>query len=423
MIERKPHKNIQYFFLKNYKLLNKKIEMKKKTLLLLTLFLAINLYSQVEFEKGYYIDNFNKKIECLIKNIGWKYSPNEFDYKFSKESEKEESINIKNAKEFGIYGKYKFIRKVVNIDQSSTKLKELSNERKPNFKEKKVFLKVLIEGKASLFSYRELYFYSIHNLKIEPLVFKEYYNKYKQIFKNNDYKNQLLKDLECTSITVNKLENLNYKKRELVNLFIAYNQCKNEIFENFTKKQKSDLFNLNIRPGLNSYSLSIGNDRTITRDVDFDTEIGYRFGVEFEFIMGLHKNKWALIIEPTYQNYKSEKTISAFFDTQNVTVDYKSIEVPIGLRHYLFLNKNSKFFVNASFVIDFNNKKSVINFEKNSNLDIKTAHNLALGIGYKQNDKYSLEFRYHTPRNLLKNSSYFENDFNTLSFIFGYTIF
>ncbi|WP_439130582.1 tRNA modification GTPase [Polaribacter sp.] len=397
--------------------------MKKNLLFLICLLFTINFYAQAIFEKGYYIDNSNQKFECFIKNEGWKYNPSEFEYKFSKESEKEQSVDLKNAKEFSIYGKYKFIRKAVKIDQSSTELNELSYERNPILQEQEIFLKVLIEGKASLYSYRDKYFYSINNAKIEQLIFKEYYNKDKQVLKNNDYKRQVLKDLQCAPITTEKLEKLDYLKSELVDLFIAYNKCKNENFENFTKKQKRDLFNLNFRPGLNYSSISLERLNLNRTDINFDPKIGFRFGVELEFITSVFKNKWALIFEPTYQHFKTETTAQTYFGSsfegENVKIDYTTIELPIGIRHYLFLNKKSKFFINASFVININNN-SIIDFEKRQDLDIETSNNLVFGIGYKNNDKYSLEFRYHFPRGILRE---YTTSYNTVSVIFGYTLF
>ena len=88
-------------------------------------------------------------------------------------------------------------------------------------------------------------------------------------------------------------------------------------------------------------------------------------------------------------------------------VDYSSIEFPVGLRHYLFLSNNSKVFINASYIFDLSSKSS-IEFTRNdgSNLDsieIETRSNLAIGIGYKQNDRYSLEVRYQTNREILRN--------------------
>lgn len=58
--------------------------MKKRILFLLITILSLNCYSQISFQKGYYIDNTNQKINCLIKNIDWKNNPTEFEYNYPK---------------------------------------------------------------------------------------------------------------------------------------------------------------------------------------------------------------------------------------------------------------------------------------------------------------------------------------------------
>src|SRR5690606_27529725 len=162
-------------------------------------------------------------------------------------------------------------------------------------------------------------------------------------------------------------------------------ECFNKDLTYFESKQKGHSFNLNIRPRLNSSSLSISNNNFKT--INFDNELAFGIGLEAEFILPFNKNKWAIAIEPTYQNYKSEKIIA--------NIDYSSIEIPVSLRHYFFINKNSKIFLNASFVLDFSSNSSVelTRFDGTlyKSLEIKTRNNVALGIGYKQNDKYSLE--------------------------------
>ena len=75
--------------------------MKKRLLFILTTLLAFSSYSQISFEKGYYINNKNQKINCLIKNNDWMNTPNKFEYKLLEESEVKIGT-LKAIKEFGI---------------------------------------------------------------------------------------------------------------------------------------------------------------------------------------------------------------------------------------------------------------------------------------------------------------------------------
>ncbi len=395
--------------------------MRRQPLLFLITILSFNCYSQISFEKGYYINDSDQKVECLIKNVDWKNNPTKFEYKLTEDSEKK-IATTKTIKEFGVLNASKYRRCLVNIDRSRNTVGEMSNHRKPVFKEEVLFLKVLIEGKASLYSFEDgnlnRYFYNKDNAEVEQLVFKYYLTPNDQVRENKRYKQQLFNDLKCSNVTIDKVENVDYNKGDLINFFVEYNKCSNEEFINFEKKQKKNLFNLSIRPGFSMSSLSIDQNVSNLRDTDFDSEMSFRFGVEAELIMPFNKNKWTVILEPTYQHFKSEKELT----TQNVKADYKSIELPIGVRHYFFLNENSKIFVNGSYIIDFSSN-SVVDFEFGTDLEIKTRNNLAFGVGYKYNNRYSLEMRYHTNREVLYTHPLWDSDFRSFSIILGYALF
>lgn len=395
--------------------------MKKLLLCLLFIGININCYSQIVFEKGYFINNSDQKIACLIENVDWKNNPSEFEYKLSENSEIKKAT-ITSVKEFGIYGTSKYSKYIVQLDESSDNVNKMSNTKKPLFKDKELFLKVLIEGKASLYSYVNgnltRYFYNTDNSKVEQLIFKKYLTFDNKIGKNNRYKQQLWNNLKCSEFTMTKIENVDYKKNDLITFFVDYNKCGNEEFVNFEKKEKLDLFNLSIRAGLNSSSFSIKNSNASTLNTDFGNSLGFRFGVEAEYILPFNKNKWALITEPTYQNFKIEKEVN----TYSAEVKYSSIELPIGVRHYFFLNDDSKIFINGSYIFDFPSD-SYIDFDSATDLEIESGSSLGLGIGYKYNDTYSIEVRYQTSRDLLNNYVFWGSDYNTVSIIFGYSIF
>ena len=192
------------------------------------------------------------------------------------------------------------------------------------------------------------------------------------------------------------------------------------------------MFNLTIRPRINNSSFSVQNLLVSSSTVDFNNELGFGFGVEAEFIFPFNKNKWAFAIEPTYQSFSSEESLYSDYIGGTkliVNVDYSSIEVPLSLRHYFFFNKSSKLFINASYVLDFSFNSSISfkspdNFTYD-NLKLKSNGNFALGIGYKFEDKYSMEMRYQFDRDMLPLSANYVWDakYNAISVIFGYTLF
>lgn len=394
--------------------------MRRLLLLLGITALASNCYSQIVFEKGYFINNSDQRIECLIKNVDWQNNPREFEYKL--EDAKITTTNISLVKEFGIDNVSKYKRYTVNIDRSGTDLLKMSTGKNPVFQEEELFLKVLVEGEASLYRFidkgLERFFYKMNDSEITQLVYKLYMASPNQKAENNHFRQQLLIELSGPDLLENDFKNLHYETKELVRLFVRYNDLANSGYTNFREKEKRDAFNLTLRPGMNYSSLSAINIDNYSMNADYGNKAGFRFGIESEFILPFNKNKWAVIIEPSYQYYKSEIQGTV----ENVYADYISVELPVGLRYYFFLNKNSKIFVNGSMILDFPvDSKLRANYWQE--FDIDSSPNVTIGFGYKGLERYSVELRYQMPRELLNGFLLWESDYNTLSVIFGYSIF
>lgn len=396
--------------------------MKKGLIIIFMITFSFNSFSQISFEKGYYINNNNKKIDCLIKNVDWKNNPIEFNYKLLN-NEDIQIASIHSIKEFGINNYSKFIRSKVNIDRSSEYYNELSIHKNPLFNEEQLFLKVLVEGETNLYFYQDKglvrFFYKTSTSNIEQLVFKSYIIEDNKIGENKGYQRQLWQNLKCQSISMKNVENVDYKKNDLVNFFMKYNECNNSNLTNYESKKQKKLFNFNIKAGLNNSTLDLkyGNNNA-SQDFDTQSELEIRLGIEAEFILPFNKNKWAILLEPTYQQLKFNKTAYG----QIVKVDYSSIELPVGIRHYFFLNNSSKIFVNALYVIDFTSS-SKVDFENQRNVEIKGSNYFAVGVGYNYNAKYTVEMRYGFNRDILEENPLWVSDYNTLSLILGYTIF
>lgn len=407
--------------------------MKKKLLLLILTILSFDASSQISFEKGYFITNDGEKIDCLIKNIDWKNNPVDFEYQLVQNGTLINE-NIKSVQEFGIYNNSKYIRRTVKIDKSGNNINNFSDDKNPIFIEEQLFLKALIEGKSNLYQYENKnlrrFFYNKDNGIIEQLVFKNFKNYENKTGENNQFRQQLWNDLKCPSFTLNKMTNLKYQKNSLIAFFTEYNKCNNSEFINYENKVKKDLFNLSIRPRLNNSSFFVEDLVSNSPDIDFGNKLGFGLGIEAEFILPFNRNKWAITIEPTYQNFKSEKEVNgSFFSSgeQIVTANYNYIEIPISVRHYFFLNKDSKVFINASYIIAISSNSS-LEFTSppyifSKSVELITRRNFGLGVGYKFKNKYSLEMRLQTSKNIMANYSYWDSNYKTSSLIFGYTLF
>lgn len=408
--------------------------MKNRLLICLLFLLSVEAYSQIIFEKGYFVDNNDKKTTCLIKNFDWSNNPTEIQYKLD-EQDQPTSISISQIKAFGIENESKYERFTVDIDKSTQVISNMSYDKNPEFQKETALLKVLLEGKASLFEYisgnTKRYFFKTDTLSINQLVYKSYKTSEEQIAQNNQYKQQLWMTLKCDNIAINDVEKLSYKKSSLLKFFTKYNKCGNAEYTVFESKEKKDLFNLNIRPGITTSVISISNPSMSTPDYDrdFDNKIGFRFGVEAEFILPINKNKWALIFEPTYVGgYKAEKSRldSKTNEELKGNIEYNSIELPIGVRYYMYLNNNSSLFINGQVVIEHAiNSEAYVEYstQRNTTLELKPTTSFTFGLGYKLKKKYSVEFRANFGKNVLDNYREWNSNYKSFALTFGYSIF
>lgn len=363
------------------------------------------------FEPGYFVNNSGQKIECLIKNAEWKNNPNAFVYKVS-ENGNEENADINSVMEFGIGDQTKFIRSKVKIDRSTS----LSESREPSLEEEELFLKVLFEGKYSLYSYQDSpiakFFYKVDSSNPEQLIYKRYKTYEGRVRENNYYKQQLLNNLNCPDIKLKRIENLKYDKTSLNDLFREYNECNNSNFVSFKRKSRTKIkSSFRIRPRINNSSLAVNSSPGGPLDTDFGNKISAGLGLEYEIILPFNNNQWGISIEPTYQNFVSQTGTTNFSK-----VTYRSIEFHVTARRYFFLNTNSKLFANLSFVIA-TNEFSVV--QNSSSRKFFTKPNFAFGVGYEYKEAFVLEFRPQTTRN----GRFVDNlDFQTFSIIFGVKI-
>lgn len=404
--------------------------MKLKLLLITFLFFNLTVFSQTNFLPGYYIQENGTKINCLIKNEDWIGNPKTFEYKFEESGELKIG-SIANISEFGAGSTFKYIRATMEVDQSTDVVNNLTDVRNPIMKEETLFLKTLAEGKASLY-YTELenikrYFFKIDDQKIQQLIYKRYMTSALKMGTNDYYKQQLATTLTCENLDNDDFENLEYKTNKLIKIISDYNACENSETILYGRKDGKSFFNLSIRPGVTFTSLSL--QRSGDEKVDFGSKTGFRIGLEAEYIFPFNNSKWSLFAEPTYRNFKAEKEFlyKDFFTLQETTlisVEYNSIEVPAGIRHYMYINQDAAFFIDTAFIMSIATLDSKITSSNEAGYDLNVRANtaLAFGFGFKYQNKYSLQARYHTPQQIV-NYLNIDSAYDSFSLIVGYNFF
>jgi hypothetical protein len=392
-----------------------------KQILSFTLLLCFILgYSQIKYESGYYINAQNVKVNGFIRNMDWNSNPTSIEFKSSLDGESKIKT-IQEVKEFGIYDKSKYVRFEVEMDRSSDELDNLSHQRNPEFKKEIVLLETLIEGKSSLYSYKESqftrFFFQNEKEEITSLINKRYFIDVNKVATNEGFKNQLRAKVNCNA-TDNKITSLRYNRNSLTKYFKDYNTCRNAEIIDYSEIDTKSKFNLYGKAGLSFASLDIENSVLNNSYSEFDNKIVLKFGVEFEYLLPFQKNKWALFFSPTYKAYKSEG--KNMLGDRKSSVEYNSIELPLGVRHYFILNKTSKIFVHGGILWDMNLSGELQYHNYADKLDISSGNNFMFGLGYNFKSKITAEFNIFSARSILSDYANWSSHYNNLEFKIGY---
>lgn len=404
--------------------------MKKLLLSTLCVFVALTLSAQITFENGYFIDNNNSKTNCLIKDVDWKNNPTEFEYKING-SDEVKIATINEVAEFSILNSSKYVRVTTNIDTSGQQIDQFTSSRSPEMVQQTMFLKVLVEGDANLYyfedAYKKRYFFNVKDSEIEQLIYKGYKTDNSTVNYNVYYKQQLVLNLESDGINESEIVDANYNLNDLSKLFIKYNNAKGSAITNIKKRKFNDLFNLSVKAGITEANLTLINPTSNNNFYysNFSTKLLFEYGVEAEFILPFNKGKWSFIINPSYQVYKNKTTYKPYEYTleKELFVNYKSLNIPIGVRYYLFLkNKDFRFFINFGLMAHLHSNDQIIT-SKNSSIKVRPNNSFdpfsGFGFMYKN---YSFEMRTSNIDNLTLVDRWY-SPYETTSFIVGYKLF
>lgn len=397
--------------------------MKRITCALIVMLFTIYSFGQINFERGYFINNKDVKTDCLIKNEDWKNNPTEFSYKLSEAGEAKKA-DIASIKEFGIHNFSKYIRVNVKIDRSGDFAAKISTERNPIWSEETLFLKVLIEGEASLYEYEggniKRFFYSVPDSSINQLIYKKYINKKSIQFINNNFRQQLWANVNKEGLSPDYFNRIEYSKNDLEKHFRDFNGPEEGPNVAVNKNKVRDLFHVGAVGGISYSSLLISNVNYDSDD-DFGNDLSFIAGINFEFVMPFNRNKLSMIFEPTFQNYTSEKE----FRGHLTKIDYRFIEFPIGLKYRLFLNEDWDVYFKGFFIpyscLNFGSK-IYLNDTNDTELTVSTegCYFFSAGIEYK---RMSMEIRSYTNKEILNDDSSWSSKYNRYSVILGFNLF
>ncbi len=217
-------------------------------------------------------------------------------------------------------------------------------------------------------------------------------------------------------------------------IFLSYNECVGGSVITYERKNKK-AFALKVAASVNLGKLSISDPSPIYNLNTKTSAVSPKIGFELEFYLPFNNNKWSIFSNPMYNRFNVEADFSnpdGITKNKNidhtVVVDYNSIEIPIGIRHYFLLDSGAKIFVNGAVGYDFalnsslhfTNRQNVVNARDNR--VINSGYFLSFGAGYNYKKMFA-ELRFNAPRDLLGTPvSEWYADFSTIGLLFSYEL-
>ncbi|WP_116788042.1 hypothetical protein [Flavobacterium psychrotrophum] len=409
----------------------------KKSLLFIAILAPIVMLAQIKFEAGNFTGNNNNTTNCFIKNLAWKNTPDSFEYKLSENGEIKTAL-LKDVASFEVGG-YQFTRFIVDIDRSEKSIQSLTSDKVFHPENTTIFLKILVEGTINLYSYEDgnlvKYFISTGNHEnAKQLLYKQYL-KDSSILENNLYKQELINIMRDEGYSITTFERLQYNKESLSRLIIKYNTDKGTVTDH-TQTQNKTSFNFKVTAstGLASLKTSgavyryggIGGGGYSTVNYNFGNAIVPGFGFEAECVLPFNNNKWSLFVNPSLQFYNKTDDITTTYggttNTSTWSFKYNFIEIPFGARHYMFLNTNSKVYLEAAYTLAVLLKSTSIERGGVAIYDASSSSGLAIGTGFTYKERASIGFRYAVKRELLQ-YNVASASYSSIGIILGYKIF
>lgn len=382
-----------------------------RALLFLFSLFFLNLSAQVKFEKGYFIDEANNRTECLIKNYDWIRTPTEIEYKITKESAIQ-TINTMKLNAFQVYETNHYYKKFkFQVDSHVDSEKEL-------FQTEISHLRVLVEGKASLYEYQgKIYFYQVDESEIKQLKYKIFTNSDSKKQEDLGFRTELYTALKCDEKISQLLRNTSYRKNDLANIFSDYNQCQKAENQNFISKKSKSEFHIKAVVGVNFNTLK-RDLKAMRRTLTIENQsVNFIAGIEMEMLLPFNNKKWSFFLAPNFQNQKEESSkqydqlFGGYSGTLNTEHNYSYIEIPIGVRHYFLLNEKSKLYTDFAFgyILILSSTEKLNFIEKPAFPELvfeeeekkKTFFRIGLGYNYNQ---YNVAINYYPVKNLMQSN-------------------
>lgn len=378
-----------------------------------TFLISVSALAQQEY-KGYYITKTGQKVDCYFKTENASIQ-DVIEYKIS-EKDEYTSFDSNNIKEYGVEGQFRFEKFHVLYDNSNI-MSDRNFSKDPIWEVKEIFLSYLVEGDASLY-YAKIngesrYFYSVASKNIEPvqLVYRKY-NFKGQIRENSTYKQELFNNVRCEDDPASAVD-VAYNRDGLEKVFTRFNACNNVAQKQYQNKGGDGFklqFTVGAGAGLNILSFK--------KDGNSGNDTSTGFAVSGEAIGIIPGYTTGIYVRGEYTQVKGNIRISSDLSDRllnEADINGGYVGLSVGPRFYLGKQRDKKgLFVDfGPGVVIGTGSVKVTGYSIVDGVPVETTTksaempvNLILnaGIGYRITDKFGVDLRFETPREINEGS-------------------
>lgn len=347
----------------------------KNFLILIMLLFTINGFSQNGYVNGFVVKNNGDTLKGRIYSPGWDVTPKQI--RFRQGNAAEEQFSASQIRSFSITGVDNYISSALAIDNSPVDDNSLLSVDSSILKTDTIFLRVVVNGTASLYYYRgpdqKQHFFIGKNDAVNELIWHRYkitQNDIQYVKEDKKFIGQLTYYMSDCPEMRNTFDNLKYSESSLQPIFVSYANCKGST-NTFIAKQNSISARLGVLAGASISSVTFkGPGFQGIEDVPFKSTVAPVFGVKLDFYLVPKNKNYSLYDDLEFQpvSFTGHGTSSSsgvfFFDnTYKINVDYLFLNT---MFRYYFSQGDLKPFINGGIANAFavkTNEDSVIAVE------------------------------------------------------------
>jgi hypothetical protein len=289
---------------------------------------------QENYLPGYIVAPGSDTLHGFIDYRNWVRNPDKISFKVNLSDNKTE-YTPNQIKSFSVSGEI-YESAIVETETSPVNEQYLQYDPGLHFRTDTAFLLVIFRGAKSLYAYvtRDVkdQFYIRQDTSNVLLIYKRYlvekghYNKI-YIAENNTYTGQLSLYLNKCQTINKKIENLQYQKNSLENLFLHYSKCSSEEFD-YQRKDDEPRFEVGLLGGLSLTNLNLsGTGYNYLIDAGYDLSTNGSAGVFFDFIRVRNQHKWSWCNEILFTRFKVSGEYFQYYDENNYSTIYTTIAI------------------------------------------------------------------------------------------------